>query len=190
MTAVKIAARTTHTGNFAQDQAQRLAQQTAVKTNSIESRVTALERLVPVVLELAADFTTTLATAQNTKLTFPVALGDVWDVEFWGYGACSTVNGMKYAVAAPSGSVMSGELESSSTNTLVANWTTQTLVASALSAATHVGASNAGRPDRINVRVKVQAAGSITLQVASATAGDTTTLSAKALLRATRVTEV
>ncbi len=141
-------------------------------------------------LMLASDFTTTTATAAATKLTFAVSKGETWDVEFWGYAGCSSTNGMKYAIGCPAGSVLLGELESSSSNTAVANWGTEPLSASTMSSPTHVGATSTPRPDRINARVFVGADGAITLQVASATSGTTTTLTGKSYLRASKVTRV
>ncbi len=187
--ASKIAQRREHSGDFAKDQAQRLAQQVAQRVNRQEDQLADLDAKT-VSLMLARDFTTTLATATSTPLSFPVKKDECWDVEFWGYGACSNTTGMKYALYCPAGSVASGEIESSSSNTSVANWTTDNVVANALLAATHVGASFAGRPDRFNARVKVAVDGNVTLQVASVTAGATTLLRAKAYLRATRVQEV
>ncbi len=179
--------RTEHTGDPLLDRIQanvaRLIQAVQLLMDVVELRRT-------VSLMLAADFTTTAATAQATKLTFAVVRGECWDVEVWGYGACSTTTGMKYEIDCPTGSRASGELESSSANAAVANWTTQGLTAGTLSAATHVGASNSGRPDRINVRVIVGSDGFITLKVASAAAGDTTTLSALSYLRAFKVTKL
>jgi len=178
--------RTQFTGQAVLD---RLQANVRALVDTVRQLVAVVESRRVVAMMLAEDFSTTRAVAQNTLLTFPVVKGELWDVEFFGYGACSTVTGMKYAVGCPAGSVMSGELESSSTNTAVANWTTQGLTASTLSAATHVGASNAFRPDRINVRVKVGANGAITIQAASAAAADTTRVAARSLLRANRVVE-
>ena len=176
-----------HTGNAlldrVQDNVRRLIASVVQLVVVVEAR-----RVVSLMLE--EDFTTTAATAQSTKLSFAVVKGESWDVEVCGNGGCSTVDGMKYAIACPAGSVLSGELDSSSANIAVANWTRQALTASTLSAATHVGATNAGRPDRINARVTVGADGFITLQAASATAADTTTVYAKTYLRASKVTLV
>ncbi len=187
MAAAKIPQSRYHTGSFAGDEMQRQAGVVASGANRLVDRVAALEGLSSVLLVLDVAFTTTAATAQPTKLRFPVNRGEEWLVEFWGYGSCSTVTGMKYAIGCPTGSTATGELESSSTNTLVANWTTQTLSANTLSAATHVGATNAARPDRICVRVRVYDDGEIVLQAASASAGDTTTVYALSCLRATKV---
>ncbi len=142
-------------------------------------------------LTLAADFTTTDATAQSTHLTFPVKAGEVWDVEYWGNAGCSNTNGMAYAIGAPTGSTASGWIETSSTNTSVTNWLTLQITAiDTLSAACHAGASNAGRPDRINVRVIAGADGAVTLKAASITAASTTTIAALAYLRATKAVKV
>lgn len=139
---------------------------------------------------LRDDITTTLDYATPTTLRFPVKAGEVWDVEYWGYSGCSSVNGCKLALMCPSGSTLFGELESSSTNTAVANWTTQTLSASTLSTALHAGATSTPRPDRINARVVAGADGYITLAFASTTAATTTTLAGRPCLRGTRAVQV
>lgn len=151
-----------------------------------------LVRTTPTVysLILRGNLTTTSATPTSTALRFPVRAGDVWDIDYTGYSSCSSVNGCKLAVACPTGSTLAGELESSSTNTLVANWFTQALTASTLSAALHAGANDNGRPDRINARVTVGTDGYITLQFASATAATTTTLYARSCLRAVKAVGV
>ena len=158
---------------------------------AVQGLLVTVEARRVVSLMLAAAFTTTANTAQSTKLTFPVKKGETWDVEVWASASCSTVAGVAYALGAPTGSTVDGWIESSSVDTSVANWLTlQVSAVNTLSAACHAGASNAARPDRINVRVSVAADGDITLKVASITAATTTTLSAKSYLRASKVTLV
>jgi hypothetical protein len=176
----KVAFRAEHTGGHAQDRAQRMAQQVGVA---------ALEAY-PISLMLTANISTTLNTAVSTLLTFAVAAGSCWDIEYYGYSSCSSVNGLALGILCPTGSTLTGELISSAANTAVANWHTQTLTASTLSTALHVGANNNGRPDALNARVTVGLAGSITLQYASITAATTTFLYAKNYLRASKVTLV
>ncbi len=176
-----------HTGDPLLDRIQanvlRVVQTVQQLLATVEAR-----RVVSLMLE--ASFTTTAATAQSTKLTFAVKKGECWDVEFWGDASCSSVNGMCYAIGAPAGSTAAGWIDSSSTNTAVANWLTDQVTApNTLSSACHAGASNVGRPDRINVRVKAGADGFVTLQVASVTAATTTTIAAKSHLRASKVVE-
>jgi hypothetical protein len=186
-----VAFRAEHTGSAAGDRAQRQAQAAVVAHEQTKTYVAGLALQVPVSLMLSAAFTTTLATATDTKLSFPVLAGECWNVEYWGDGSCSSVNGMCYSIGAPANSSVDGWIETSSTNTLVANWLTiQVTAVNTLSAACHAGANNTGRHDRISARVKVGVAGRITLQAASITAATTTTIAAKSYLRALRVTEV
>lgn len=144
-----------------------------------------LDAYAPVVLVLTSDFTTTSATAQSTALTFPVRDGERWLVEFWGFAGCSTADGMKYAIGAPSGSTIDGILDSS-----LGSSTTDARVAitavNTLTSAVHTVAGGE-RDDYINARLTISGSGSVTIQVASTTGGDTTTLRDLACLRAMRM---
>lgn len=144
-----------------------------------------LDAYLPVVLVLGSTFTTTSATAQNTALTFPVRDGEQWLVEFWGFAGCSTLNGMKYAIGAPSGSTVDGILDSS----LGASTTDARVAITAVNTLTSAVHTVAGgeRDDHINARLTIVGSGSVTIQVASNTGGDTTTLRSLACLRATRM---
>lgn len=144
-----------------------------------------LDLYQPVVLVLESDFTTTSATAQSTALTFPVRDGERWLVEFWGFAGCSTADGMKYAIGAPSGSTIDGILDSSlgsSTTDARVNIT----AVNTLTSAVHTVAGGE-RDDYINARLTISGSGSVTIQVASTTGGDTTTLRDLACLRAMRM---
>lgn len=153
--------------------------------------IAAITKAQPISLMLKSDWSTTLATPQPTPLTFPVKAGDIWDVDYFGLDACSSTNGMGHAIGAPPNSTVSGVLYSSSANTAAANWILIAITSpNAFIGACHVGASNAGRPTHLNVRVKAGADGAITLKACSVTAGTTTGIAAKAYLRAMRVTEV
>lgn len=151
----------------------------------------ALLAVQPIGVCLAADFTTTSANPVNTPLRLPVKAGEVWDIEFFGRGACSSVNGMGYAFGAPPGSTVSGVLYSSSTNTLVANWLLLTFSSINTAIGTcHAGANTTPRPDSFNARVKVAQDGFIIVQAYAVTAGTTATVVAQSMLRGKRIAEV
>lgn len=182
----KVAPVTEQTKSVVDNRMQRVAQRVATSHEQTKNYVRALAAgNINIVSRVA--FTTTSQAATSTLLSFAVAAGETWDVEYWGFGHNSAAGGMKYAIYAPNSSTVSGTLESSSTNTAVANWLIDTFSApNTLSVACHAGATNAGRPDRINVRVTTVYAGVVAIQVASVTAASTTTVDAAALLRATR----
>lgn len=173
-----------HTGSAGADRLQADARRASI---ALQHQI---DQGLPLSLALRDAYTTTSADLQVTPLWFPVKAGDLWELEFWGFGACSSVNGMRYGIGAPDGSNVSGTIETSSTNTLVANWLIGTFTAANTASITcHAGATNAGRPDRIYARVKAASAGRIALLVASVTSGTTTTLAAQAYLRAHRYLE-
>lgn len=181
---MKIAARRVHTGSFEGEQMQRTAQQTAALANDTDDRVATLETNAYRQVSLLKDYTTTEATAQTTPLSVTVAKGDIWHVEFWGLAGCSTVNGMKYALKAPVGSTVSGTLHSSLGSATTLAYSTVS-APNTLSSAVHTVAGGL-RGDWMTARVRVAADGVIAIQVASNTAGDTTTLGALATMRLTR----
>lgn len=173
-----------HTGNAVLDRIQGVVEDLVAFARDQHSRQ-------PVSLSLRTPFTTSSDLSQDTKLAFPVRAGETWDLEFWGNSQCSSTDGVKYEVGAPPDSTVSGWLESSSTNTSVTNWTTTEINAvNTQFGPFHAGASNAARPDRLQARVKAGRDGVVAIRICSETAATTTILSAKAHLRATRVTEV
>ncbi len=181
----RLAFRRAQVPSFDADLAQRSAQQAAQKTNVLADR---LDRQI--LLALAQDFVTTATSLVATPLAFPVRAGENWLVEVWADAACSSVNGMVYALGAPAGSQVRGWVQSSSTNTAVANWFVgQFTAANTASTACHVGATNAGRPDRIEARIEAATDGTISILVAGVSAS-TTTISRQAALRATRYARV
>lgn len=174
------------TGNVQLDRIQ------GVVSDLVEA-VRALARAVPdtVSLSLRSDFQTTSADPRATGLRFAVKAGETWNVEVWGNAACSSVAGVAYAIGAPTNSTVSGWIDTSSTNTAVANWLVVQLTApNVASAACHAGASNSGRPDRITVRVTAAADGFVDIMFSSITSGTTSILSALAYMRATRARAV
>lgn len=175
------------TGQAGLDRIQQNVRALIADVRSMLLRLAAAERHS---LMLTDAFTTTIATATSTKLTFPVRAEEIWDIDYYGAAGCAgDALGMKYAIAAPTGSTIAGYLDSN-----LANSTDDTHVAisavNTLTSAVHT-VNGGTRPDHINVRIKVgHVDGSITLQAACTTAGRTTTIDAGAYLRAHRVTSV
>ena len=134
---------------------------------------------------LALNFTTTLATATSTKLSFAVKAGEIWAVTTQITAECSTNRGVKYAVSAPLGSTVEGWLYGQrnpgqfNTERVIA---VNTLTGTALHTAV-----NTPTPDQLNFLITAGAVGSIAIAVASQTAGDTTTLFSGSSLSALRV---
>jgi hypothetical protein len=138
---------------------------------------------------LAADFTTTLIAAQNTTLSFPVLAGETWFLEFLGTTQCSGTGGSKYALSLPSGSTVEGWLETSGA-TVVTPVLSRIVAGSTLTSAGHtIGTSTPG-PDYLFATVTAGTAGNVTLQVASTTNGQTTTIKKGATLTAQKVSPV
>lgn len=160
--------------------------------NNIRQIVDVVRQLIsvqPLSLISADAFKTTSAIPVETMLRFPVKAGEIWHVEFFGLGHCSSVNGMSYALGAPPNSVVSGIHYSSTASTAVANWFLSALPATPGTSfgAMHVGANDAGRPDNFYARVKCAGDGFISLKVHAITAGTTATLDGMALLRGHRL---
>jgi len=155
-------------------------------SSSTDNDTLVLDAYEPVLLYLPSTFTTTAATATSTVLTFPVRAGEYWLVEFWGFAGCDTLNGVKYAIGAPSGTTIDGILDSS-LGSATTDAKVQITAVNTLTSAVHTVAANE-RDDYINARLLIgSTAGSVTIQLASNTAGDTTTLRSLACLRAQRM---
>lgn len=150
------------------------------QSSATDENTLVLDAYQPVVLYLPSNFTTTSNTAQSTALTFPVRTGEQWLVLFWGFAGCSTANGMKYAIGAPAGSTVDGILDSSLTSATDDAHVAITAV-NTLTSAVHTVAGGQ-RDDFISARLGIAASGSVTIQVASNTGGDTTTLRSYAAL--------
>lgn len=178
-----------HTGTANGDRTQVLAQQAARKANSLEERLAELERLTPYSVALATDFTTTLNTAQPTKLRMPVVKGDLWDLEFWTASGCSgDALGMKFAIYAPADSVVAGVLYSSLTG-MTDFAVVQITAINTLTTAVHT-VNGATRPDYVRARIDVRNNGNVQLYACATTATRTCTVAAKSYMRATRYTAV
>jgi hypothetical protein len=137
-----------------------------------------------VALALGADFTTSDDRATPTALTFPVKSGEVWAIDLLATAQCDGADGSRYAVAAPAGSTVEGWLDSTADS--LATRALEHLTDTVLTAPVHTVA-NKPAPDRISATVKAGADGAITIQAASLTNGQTTTIAAGATLRARRV---
>lgn len=144
-----------------------------------------------IVKTLNSNFSTTSATAASSSLTFAIGANEKWRVEFDGGIQCSTTNGIKVAVGAPTGATLtsafflsSGATPSTVVNQVISGINTLTTTA------THQAVGLPG-DDRIVFTVtNGSTAGSITIQIAAATAGDTATILAGASLKAWRATGV
>lgn len=125
---------------------------------------------------LAANFTTTVVAATSTLLTFQIAANEVWFVDCQLTTQCSGVGGVKYAVAAPAGATIEGWIYSSLANITTPSYQRLTAISTLNTTALHIVANTPG-PDMIRfVITNGSTAGSVAIQAASVTAGQTTTL--------------
>lgn len=135
---------------------------------------------------LLALQSTTLATPVDTLLTFPVLAGEVWHVEFDALLTCGT-GGVKLGVNAPALSTVVGQVFGAAAS--AAAFTSAPIAA----IGTPVGAlaaSGASRIARLTAVVTVAADGALTIQFASVTNGQTSTIQASASLRARKLVGV
>jgi type IV secretory pathway VirB6-like protein len=126
-------------------------------------------------VELAANFTTTLATAVATALTFQVQAGEVWIVDVQATTQCSATGGVKYAVAAPAASTIEGWVYSSGAAITTLVYQRLTAIGTLTATLLHTVATTPG-PDVIRFVIVAGATGAVTIQAASGTAGQTTTV--------------
>lgn len=180
----KIPYRREHTGSVSADRIQRSSQEAAQRLGEVRDAI----EFIPINIVLPKAITTTRATAVTTKLGIRVRRGDTWIMEYWGRGGSSTINGMKYAVMAPTGSEVLGILHSS-LGAITTLAYPQISAINTLTSAVHTVAGGT-RDDYLNVRVKVVRDGLLALGFSANTAGDTATIAAKALARFSRYTEV
>lgn len=138
---------------------------------------------------LSSNFTTTSTSATPTNLTFPVKSGEVWILEFDGVAQCSSTGGSAYAIDAPGGSTVKGWLDST-TSGLSARSLDQISTPSTLTGTAVHAVAATPAPDRIVATVTAGADGDVTIQAASQTSMQTTTIFAGATLRARRAATV
>jgi len=140
-------------------------------------------------LSLAANFTTDSSGATSTNLSFEVRAGETWLLEFEGLAECSSIGGVKYAIAAPALTTVAGWLDGtdSSLNDRVveAIAAANTLTANPI----HRVAATPG-PDRIVATIVAGDDGVVALQAASGVNMELTTIFAGATLRASRAATV
>jgi hypothetical protein len=124
---------------------------------------------------LAANFTTTVVAASNTLLTFQVNAGETWVVTVQATAQCSGTGGVKYAVAAPAASTIEGWIYSSLGAITTLSYQRLTAIGTLNTTALHTVATTPA-PDVLSFRIVAGAAGAVTIQAASVTAGQTTTI--------------
>lgn len=173
-------------GSFASQQAQIQGQEAARAVNDAKRRLDD-----QVLLCLAQKFTTNSQALKATPLSIPVKKGDLWFIEYWSLSHSAGAGGINLALLGPARSLVTGVLESSTANTAVANWfSTTILTLNAVISACHAGATDAGRPDRMQARVECGEDGRISIAASTVTAGSISTIDERALLRATRYNKV
>jgi len=128
-----------------------------------------------VAVALSSNFTTTAATAQNTSLTFNVKAGETWTVTVQATAQCSSTGGVKWAIAAPTGSTIQGWIYSSTSAITTLSYQQITAINTLNGTALHTVATTPG-PDVLAFTVVAGATGAVTVQAASGTSGQTTTV--------------
>ena len=127
-------------------------------------------------VRLSSNFTTTNATATSTALTFAIAANEVWVVDIQLTAQCSSTGGVKYAVAAPTGATIEGWLYSSTSAITTLSYQRFTAIGTLTSTLVHTVATTPA-PDVIRFTItNAGTAGSVTIQAASGTSGQATTI--------------
>jgi hypothetical protein len=134
---------------------------------------------------LSANFTTTVVTAGNTALTFQVISGEVWIVDVQLTVQCSGTGGVKIAIGAPAGSTIDGWYLSSLGAITTLSYQRLTAINTLTATATHTVATTPA-PDVIRFTITAGATGAVTIQAASVTNGQTTTIFTRSALKAER----
>ena len=138
-------------------------------------------------VKLAANFTTTATAAAATALTFSIGANEVWWVQVQATAQCSGTGGSKYAVAAPAGATIEGWIYSSTTAITTFSYQRLTAISTLNLTALHTVAITPA-PDVLTFVVTNGAtAGAVTIQGASVTSGQTTTIFAGSGLHAVRI---
>lgn len=145
-----------------------------------------LKRLREWAAYASATFTTTATAAANVStLQFPVAAGEVWVVECQLTAQCSGTGGVAYAIAAPAGSTIEGWVLSSTSTITTLSYQRITAINTLTTTAVHTVATTPA-PDRVVFTITAGATGTVALQAASKTSGQTTTVFANASMVAQR----
>ncbi len=138
-------------------------------------------------VRLAANFTTTATAAASTALSFQIAANEVWVVDVQITAQCSSTGGSKYAIAAPAGATIEGWIYSSTSAITTLSYQRLTAIATLNTTALHTVATTPA-PDIIRFTIINGATvGTVAIQAASVTSGQTTTVFAGSWLRAQRV---
>lgn len=135
--------------------------------------------------DLTSNFTTTVVTATPTAFTWPVVDAERWDLECNLTTQCSSTGGSKYSISAPATSTIEGWIMASTSAITTLSYQRITAISTLNATATHTVATTPG-PDKIHARIVVVGSGSITLNAASVTNGQTTTIFAGSFCRARR----
>ena len=115
-----------------------------------------------------------------------MATGEVWIVEVNITAQCSSTGGVKYAIAAPAGSVVEGWLFSSTSALTTLSHQRITAINTLTTTAVHTIA-NTTAPDRISFTIVCGGTGgTCSINAASGTAAQTTTLFANSSLTAVK----
>lgn len=139
---------------------------------------------------LMASLVTTNLTPTNSNLSFPIGANEVWCVVVQLTAQCSASGGMKYAVGAPTGATVEGWVFSSGAAITTPVYQRLTTINTLTPVAMHTAVA-IPTPDVIVFTIMNGAtAGTITLQAASVTAGQTTTIFAGSYMLARKVTNV
>jgi hypothetical protein len=138
-------------------------------------------------VSLTANFTTTATAATSTALTFAIGANEVWVVDVQLTAQCSSTGGSKYAVAAPTGATIEGWIYSSLAAITTLSYQRLTAINTLNATALHTVATTPA-PDVLRFTItNGSTAGAVTIQAASGTSGQTTTLFLGSALRAQRV---
>lgn len=134
---------------------------------------------------ITSNFTTTLATA-TTIFSFNIAANETWVVDVQLTAQCSGTGGVKYAIAAPASSTIEGWLYSSLAAITTLSYQRITAINTLTAVAVHTVATTPA-PDVIRFTITAAGtAGLVSIQAASVTAGQTTTVFAKSSVSAYR----
>jgi hypothetical protein len=136
---------------------------------------------------LASNFTTTATAATSTALTFNIGATETWMVTVQLTTQCSSTGGVKYAIAGPASSTIEGWLYSSLAAITTLSYQRLTAINTLTATAVHTVATTPA-PDILAFTITGGGtAGAVTIQAASGTSGQTTTIFAKSSLQAVRV---
>lgn len=161
-----------------------------VDTNSaadINELQVGIEGLSTGLARTTADRTTTSSTQGDvTDMSFAIGASETWAVEWFLSTQCSSTGGIRFAITVPSGATFRGVAEGTAAS--VTARTTSTLVTSGTAPAINFNNANFNGSVRITaVIVNSTTEGTVQLQFASTTAGQTSTVYANSSQVARRV---